>query len=105
MSDCFEPVEMLFYCQLQHPHRGRYDPTMSSPDFLPFLLSLMETKLFPRIPNHAPNGSLNWQHKAQPLGAGQFPKGILFFSTKLKKPQRKENKHIPIHTPEMPQLG
>ena len=50
----------------------------------------METKLFPRIPNQAPNRSLNWQHKAQPLGAGQFPKGILFFGTRLKKPEKRK---------------
>lgn len=50
----------------------------------------METKLFPRIPNQAPNGSLNWQHKGQPLGAGQFPKGILFFDPRLKKPEKRK---------------
>lgn len=80
-------------------------PTMSSPDFLPFFPWLMETKLFPRIPNQAPNQSLNWQHKAQPLGVGIFPKGILFVSTRQKTLQRQENKHIPIHTPQMPHLG
>lgn len=97
MSDCFcvEPVEVLFYCQLQHPHWARYDLHLSSPDSLPFSLWLMETKLFPRIPKPAPNRNLNWQHKAQPVGAGQFPKGILFLSTRLKNPKEKKTNTYP----------
>lgn len=79
-------------------------PTTSSPDFLPFFFWLMEAKLFPRIPNQAPGRSLNWQHKAQPLGAGQFPKRILFLSTRLKNPrEEKINIYHPYPKDALPQ--
>lgn len=56
-----------------------------------------ENRAFPSIlyQDSNPSRSLNWQHKAPPLGTGLLPRRILFLSTRLKTPREKKTDTYP----------